>query len=449
MSAVNLNGRSVARNLAIALTFGLTVASLPVSAQAPNAKPPIEHGTAAGAKPKASDVEDKVKSTPVKTDTVTPKTDTANGATSTTAETEERTASGITAKQAQVTPLDTDDGEQEDFYATQSKQQIALLQQHEAVQHFEASKHYLKKWDTEMAELELRAAVMYMPSLKIAHRDYCLVAIMRGKPLRALAEFMMVIGLGEPVPFTEQQQQELRVENSQAHYKRGLESATKGKWDEAITELLWSRTYMPKDLAIHRSLAFAYASKGDFKMAEQYYQSTFQIDPNDAFAHADFANLLANKGHKEQAMAEMAKAVKADPDSTALHVDLGWLAESKGDFQKAEDEFRAALKRSPQYSALWYHLGQLLEKRGKTDEASAAYKTAIEKDSKNADARTALALLAKPVSSVAPPPPPPKANVTKPDGSAAVTPGATTPLQPKSKSSESKTESPAAQKGKI
>jgi tetratricopeptide (TPR) repeat protein len=302
------------------------------------------------------------------------------------------TEGSITAREAQITPLEGAEPE-EDPYAGHSKQQIALLQQHEAVQHFDASKYYTSKWDLELAELELRAAIMYMPNLKIAHRDYCVVAAMRFKPMRSFAELLMVLGLCEPIPLTEQQQKDLRIEAAQAHYKKGVEEAKKEKWDDAITEFMWSRTYLPNDIAIHRSLAFAYASKGNFKMAEQYYQSTFSIDPSDAFAHADFAYLLNSKGQKDQALAEMSKAVSVDPDSTALHVDLGFLAESKGDLTKAENEFRAALKRSPQYSSLWYHLGQLLEKKHNIKGAKVAYVTALEKESSNVDAQTALALL--------------------------------------------------------
>lgn len=340
-------------------------------------------------------------------DDVSKNDDTVSGA-------ETDTTAGVTAKDALITPLDTA-VQDEEFYAGQSRQQIALIQQHEAVQHFDASKHYTKKWDLEMAELELRAAIMYMPDLKIAHRDYCIVALMRGKPLRAFAELLMVINLCNPIPLTMEQQRDLRIEAAQAHYKRGVEQAQKGFWDEAISELLWSRTYLPNDVAIHRSLAFAYASKGDFKMAQQYYQSTFSIDPSDAFARADFAYLLKAKGKTDEAVAEMAKAVKADPDSTALHVDFGWLAESKGDLDKAESEFRAALARSPQYSSLWYHLGQLLEKKGQKENAKLAYVTALEKEPSNDDAKTALALLGGPTA-VNPPSLPAEPGATQKSG---------------------------------
>lgn len=398
MSSVNLHRGSLAASLAISLACGIVLCATPVFAEPANIKDvktdaagsAVRDDVVGGAKADAAGGAMTDAAGSVKADTP------ANGEGA-----GQGTTTSITSREASVTPLDTADSE-EDYYARYNKQQMALFQQHEAVQHFNASQHYMKKWDTELAELELRAAIMYMPSLKIAHRDYCLVALLRGKPLRALAEFMMVVGLGEPLPLTEQQQKELRTEASQAHYKKGLEEATSGKWDDAITELMWARTYLPNDLAIHRSLAFAYASKGDFKMAERYYQSTFSIDPTDAFARADFAYLLSQKGEKAQAVAEMAKAVKADPDSTALHVDLGWLAEAKGDLAKAEEEFRAALKRSPQYAALWIHLGQLLEKRNKIDDARIAYKTAVEKEPSNEEAKTALVRIGSPAPAVPP-----------------------------------------------
>ncbi|MBX9671291.1 MAG: tetratricopeptide repeat protein [Candidatus Obscuribacterales bacterium] len=328
------------------------------------------------------------------------------------------TGAKITATEVSVTPLDKSGEEQsQEVYATNDKARTKLLQQHEAVQHFHASQSYAKEWDYELAELEIRAAIMYMPEMKIAHRDYCLIAIMRCQPLRALAEFFMVVGLADPIPLTEDQQKELRTQASQAHYKKGLAKATDGKWDDAITELLWARTYLPNDPAIHRSLGFAYASKGDFKMAEQYYRSSIEIDPSNAFARADFAFLLAKKGKRDQAVAEMAEAVKADPDSTALHVDLGWLAEAQGDLATAEEEFRSAVERSPQYTALWMHLGQILEKQNKIDAARDAYSKAFEAERSSKEAQAALARLSKTAS---------PAQTTQP--SVGKTDGAVTPL---------------------
>lgn len=285
------------------------------------------------------------------------------------------------------TPVDVTGGDSE---AVDTQENAMVRLQNEAVQHFEQSQFYMSKWDMELAEVELRAAIMYMPTMKAAHRDYCLVALLRGKPLRALAEFMMVVGLGDPIPLSEEQVKELQDTASALHYNKGLTYADKGDWDEAVAELRWSLSYTPEDPVVHRSLAFSYGAKGDFVQAESYYSSTLELAPNDAFARADFANLLSKQGDKDRAVDQMAAAVKLKPQATALHVDLGWLAESKGDLKTAGKEFLAAVELSPKYPTLWSHLGNIYTKQGKVKDAEKAYKKALAIDPLHVEAKQGL-----------------------------------------------------------
>lgn len=287
---------------------------------------------------------------------------------------------------SEFTVLDTND--EQNILDLKHKEifESPTLRQNEAIRHFENARFYMSKWDTELAEVELRAAIMYMPDMKVAHRDYCLIAMMRGKPLRSLAEFMMVVGLGEAIPLNEKKQQKLREEASGLHYNKGLKHAAENKWEDAINELLWSKKYTPLDPAVHRSLAFAYASNKDFDKAEEQYKYTLSLNPKDALTHADYAILLSENGKSKEAIDLMAKAVKLKPDAAALHVDLGWMAESKGDLDKAAQEFRMAALSSPKQTALWVHLGNVLTKLEKVSEAKSAFNEALAIDSSNQDA---------------------------------------------------------------
>ena len=254
---------------------------------------------------------------------------------------------------------------------------LEVLRMHEATQHFNLARKYMANWDTELAEAELRAAIMYAPDLKIAHRDYCLVAMMRGKPLRALAEFMMVVGIGEPIPLDEAQQAELNKDAARLHYNKALEHGGKDNWEQAITELMWAKKYEPLDATIEHSLAFAYASKGDIAKAQEHYESSLTLNPEDPYAHADFAFLLSDKGRLPAAIKQMTDAVKLNPDAVALHSDLGWLLETSGDHKKAVEQFERATELSPDYPGLWYHLGLNLQKSGKKAEAKTAFERAL------------------------------------------------------------------------
>lgn len=264
------------------------------------------------------------------------------------------------------------------------------LRQNEAIDHMQCARFYMSQWDTALAEVELRAAIMYMPDMRAAHRDYCLVAILRGKPLRAIAEFMMVVGLGEAIPLTESQQKELREEASGLHYNKGLEYAKKDDWQEAISELLWSEKYTPLDPAVHRSLAFSYASNNEFDRAEQYYNFALSLNPDDAMALADYAAVLSENGNADKAMQKMARAVNLKPNTVALHVDLGWIAESKGDYKTAAKEFQYAVSKNPKHPVLWAHLGKSLNRLGKIGDAKKAYENALKIDPGYTEAKDEL-----------------------------------------------------------
>ncbi|MBS1990431.1 MAG: tetratricopeptide repeat protein [Cyanobacteria bacterium SZAS LIN-3] len=262
--------------------------------------------------------------------------------------------------------------------------------QNEAVQHYEAARVYLSGGNTEMAELELQAAIMNGPSIRAFHRDYCLVALLRGHPMRALAEAMMVVGLGDAIPLNEEQTNKLKAQGCKLHYRRGIELAGKQNWKNAITEFQWALEYKPNNATVMRSMAFANASLGNIELAEKQYGSSFSADPSDAYGHADLAYLLEGAGKGPEALKQLQAAVKLQPKVAALHIDLGWLAETNGDLGEAEGEFEEAVKLSPKHASLWTHLGKIQARQGKADKAAEAYKMALSLDPGASDAEIGL-----------------------------------------------------------
>jgi Tfp pilus assembly protein PilF len=270
------------------------------------------------------------------------------------------------------------------------QQSEQAVQMQEASQHYYLANSYLQKWELNLAEVELEEAIKLSPDMKAAHRDLCVVSMAQGNVLRGIAEFMMVTGLGEPVPYTEEEGKELDKKALVAHYKKGLSYARKDQWKEAITELEWANTYGPEDFAIRRSLAFAYANVGDFVKAEQQYETTFKLAPQDGTAHADLAAFLQDVGKLDRAQEQLEKAVELTPHAAALHVDLGWVAESRGDLSTASQEFKTAVELSPKHANLWAHLGRILERKGDRADAIVAYNKAIEIDPDQEEAKASL-----------------------------------------------------------
>lgn len=293
---------------------------------------------------------------------------------------DEKTASAETAGEAEETP------EQPEL----TRDELRKQNENRGSHHYELSAQYFKNWDLNLAEVELEVAIMYWPDLKIAHRDLCLVSLMNGHPLRALAELMMVIGLGEPIPLTEQERADLNDRALTVHYNEGLKLASKQRWQAAAYEMNVALEYDPEDAVVWRSRAFIYARQGQHEAAKHDYARALQLDPRDPAAHADFADMLSSTGEAEQAIKEMTEATKLAPSAAAFHVDLGWLAEAKGDYEKATQEFRQAIELSPQHAGLWAHLGKILEQQGKSTEAVEAYRQAVAIDPGQNEARQRL-----------------------------------------------------------
>ena len=257
-----------------------------------------------------------------------------------------------------------------------------------ALQHYYLAQHYIWRFDFNLAEVELQEAILFTPDLKVAHRDMCLVALAQLKPLRALAEFLMVFGIYDALPSTPFEKAELDAKATKLHYAKALSYGEAHRWAASIAELRRAKRYTSNNLAIERSLAFAYASNGQFDLAEKQYELSFTTDdPDAAYYHADFAYLLSKEGKQDSAIEQINKAVDLKPNVAALRVDLAWFFENKGDFAQASKELKEATKLSPNHAGLWAHLGKLLEKTGQSQEAKEAYAKAYSLDPKLAQAR--------------------------------------------------------------
>lgn len=267
------------------------------------------------------------------------------------------------------------------------------VKESKAVVHYTLANFYVRRWNLDLAETELDVAISYWPDFKAAHRDMCIVALCQGNIFRSLAELMMVTGLGEPIPYTASEREDLRQRALKAHYKKGCDWVRRHTWKDARAEFEWALVYGPDDPVVHRSLAFVYANMGDFDRAEKQYEKTFALDPSDAFAHADFASMLADTGQPGRAEAQLSQAVRLAPTAAALHVDLGWMAESKGNLDTAGAEFRKAADLSPGHAWIWAHLGKLFEKQGRADEAIKAYDRALSLDPAQNEVKERLAKL--------------------------------------------------------
>ena len=314
-----------------------------------------------------------------------------------TATSPEKSAESATAANSEQSAQDLSTEEAKEAALSKSVQlkmeeeEQSIEKQHDsAILHWNLSKQYYKQNDIDLTETELDLAVLNWPEMQVAHRDLCVLSMLRFNLGRCIAEFMMTVGLGDPVPLTEAEGNKLKEDGMIKHYKKGLYYARQEAWPKVVNELEIAANLVPSDFAVQRSLAYAYGNIGNFEKAEEHYKQTFDLAPSDGSSRADLAYLLARNGKVGAAKKEMEEAVKTQPKAAAYHVDLSWMAESDGDLQTASKELQTAVGLSPKHAKLWAHLGRLFEKQGDKSQAVEAYTKALSLDPQLDDAKEAL-----------------------------------------------------------
>ncbi len=293
--------------------------------------------------------------------------------------------------------------------------------------HYGLAHHYLERADFDMAELELKEAIARNPDSRKAHRDYMITCLTHLNIAQAIAEFMIMVGLGKAIPLTLEEKQQLDREAAKAHYRKGLKYEGQNRLDREIYELTWANFYLPDNPTTMRSLAFALTNAAMNDEAEALYRKSFSVGPDsdksteDAYAHADFAYLLGRMARSEQAIEELKKAIAIEPKSPALHADMAWFLEATGDMCGATYEIAQAIDLAPNYvvgnievptsshnffglkmltyhkeqeiysnAGLWSKMAKLLDKQGKYIEAKKAYERALQLDPGQEDIRKRL-----------------------------------------------------------
>ncbi len=161
--------------------------------------------------------------------------------------------------------------------------------------HYGLAHHYLERADFDLTELELEQAIVRDPQSRRAHRDYMITCLTHLNIPQAIAEFMIVCGLGKAIPLNPEELAQLNRDTAKAHYRKALRYEEQNRLAREIFEFTWANYYLPNNPTIMRSLAFALSNALKHDEAEALYKKSFTVAPEsdksteDAYAHADFA----------------------------------------------------------------------------------------------------------------------------------------------------------------
>lgn len=117
------------------------------------------------------------------------------------------------------------------------------------------------------------------------------------------------------------------------------------KWDAAISclkPLTKNLLYATPQYPLY-NLGWAYYNKGNYELAERYYQKALDVEPNYARALWGLGLIHLSTGKMDEARREFEEAVKKAPTFAQAYLDLGNLYQEEGQTQKAVSAYKKVL----------------------------------------------------------------------------------------------------------
>jgi type IV pilus assembly protein PilF len=124
------------------------------------------------------------------------------------------------------------------------------------------------------------------------------------------------------------------------------------QWDAAIEQfhslsedLVYGTPHYPMT-----NIGFAYYSKGDYKMAEKYYQEALKLQPKFPIALRGLGRTYLKMGEVAKAQEVLFEAISSEPDFTPAYIDLAKTYLMTGETEKAKNAYQHVIKIAPESS---------------------------------------------------------------------------------------------------
>ncbi|MCF8082919.1 MAG: tetratricopeptide repeat protein [Deltaproteobacteria bacterium] len=139
----------------------------------------------------------------------------------------------------------------------------------------------------------------------------------------------------------------------------------------AHSESLWNDTLHknPNCWMAYNILGGAFAQKGEWKRAMQYFGKALEIKPDYPKAHSNLANVLYDQGYVSQSFRHFEEALRIDPDAVEVHYNYGTALAEQGRVKEAVDHYLKAIRLKPDLLQAHYNLGILYAQQKKFKKA--------------------------------------------------------------------------------
>jgi tetratricopeptide (TPR) repeat protein len=195
-----------------------------------------------------------------------------------------------------------------------------------------------------LAQSSAEAAVRDDDQLAIAHAAQGWVRELRGDPDGAQRAFEHALRLDPADPYALNGR--VRVLQARHHDAAALAAAQA------------ARARYPSDRLFSDLLGFIYYTQGQYRLAEEMFRVSIQLQADAVFAYANLNATLLRQGREDEALEMLQRGLRIRP-AGRLYTNLGNALYQKGDFAGAAAAFRHAVEGphgSPNHFLRWANL---------------------------------------------------------------------------------------------
>ncbi len=147
----------------------------------------------------------------------------------------------------------------------------------------------------------------------------------------------------------------------------------------------------PGDASAHVQLANLVLSLGDAERAVHCFERALALEPDNAVVRSDMGTALEKAGRESEAAEAYERAARAQPPFPPAQYNLALIRRRQGQLHEAARQLREALEQTPGFRAARHQLGHCLRELGQEDAARACFNDLLVDDSKDIEARRAIA----------------------------------------------------------
>lgn len=129
---------------------------------------------------------------------------------------------------------------------------------------------------------------------------------------------------------------------------REIAQANREEWTLETEKRLkeWLQKH-PQDIEVLLTLGVLSKRKGNYELAQQYYQKTIELDPELAPSYNNLANVFLAMDETDRALENYQRAQEMDPNLISAHYNLAQLYYKQAHLTKGENELRLARMLDP------------------------------------------------------------------------------------------------------